>query len=40
MMGEIWMKNMGGREEKEWEMGDGREGGRGGGGKGSRPLKV
>ena len=29
-MGEIWMKNMGGREEKEWEMGDGREGGRGG----------
>ena len=25
MMGEIWMKNMGGREEKEWEMGE-REG--------------
>ena len=35
MMGEIWMKYMGGRGER---MGDGREGGERG--EGSRPLKV
>ena len=35
MMGEIWMKNMGGREEKEWEMGE-----RGGGKPAPEGLRI